>query len=211
MLAGMAPQLPESCQRLLGHQHGVIARSQAARAGLNMNTVHAQLRSGRWRPLYRGVYATFTGEPTREALLWAAVLRAGPRAILSHESAAELDKLADGPSVLVHVTVPLAQHMSKIPGVIVHRSVRFATARHPAADPPRTMIEETVLDLAEAASTFDEASRWLGRACARGLTTPRLIRMRMDLRKKLKWRAELARAVRDVERGAVRPGAGASR
>lgn len=90
-------QFPESCRMLLEAQHGVIARWQAADAGLSINTIEARLRSGRWRSPQRGVYAIFTGEPPRIALLWAAVLRAGPRAILSHESAAELDGLRGRP------------------------------------------------------------------------------------------------------------------
>jgi hypothetical protein len=44
----------------------------------------------RWRRLHPGVYAAFSGQPGRDPVLWAAVLRAGPRAILSHETAAEL-------------------------------------------------------------------------------------------------------------------------
>ena len=46
------------------------------------------MRSGRWQRLQRGVYATFSGEPTRQTALWAALLRAGPGAVLSHQTAA---------------------------------------------------------------------------------------------------------------------------
>ena len=44
--------------------------------------------------MHRGVYADFTGAPTREAQLWAALLRAGPGAVLSHWTAAERHGLA---------------------------------------------------------------------------------------------------------------------
>jgi very-short-patch-repair endonuclease len=57
--------------------------------------IDALLRSGRWRPLYRGIYAAYTGTPPRESQLWAGVLRAGPGAALSHHTAAEIDG-ADG-------------------------------------------------------------------------------------------------------------------
>lgn len=61
--------------------------------------------SGRWQQLYRGVYASFTGDPPRECLPWAAVLRGGEGAAISHQTAAELDRLTDKPSEVIHVTI----------------------------------------------------------------------------------------------------------
>ena len=59
-----------------------------------------RVRSGRWRQIHPGVYATFTGMPGRGARLWAAVLSAGPGAVLSYQTAAELQGLADKPDEL---------------------------------------------------------------------------------------------------------------
>ncbi|MGE5289877.1 MAG: type IV toxin-antitoxin system AbiEi family antitoxin domain-containing protein [Micromonosporaceae bacterium] len=196
----MADKLPDRARRLLSHQRGVIAYWQAAPVGLSPRTIENFVRYGRWQRLQRGVYAGFTGKPSREAQLWAAVLRA-PHAILSHESAAELDGLADRPSEPLHLTVPVNQHWRPVPGIVIHRSRRIEQARHPGLDPPRTMIEETVLDLAEAAPVFDDAFAWIARACQRGLTTPTLLRIRMDLRNKMRWRGELNQALTDVDAG----------
>ncbi len=195
-------QFPESCRMLLEAQHGVIARWQAADAGLSINTIEARLRSGRWRSPQRGVYAIFTGEPPRIALLWAAVLRAGPRAILSHESAAELDGLRGGPAAQIHVTVPGSQHVRNITGAVIHRSHRIEQARHPGLRPPRTMIEETVLDLTQTVASLDDAVALVSRACADGLTTPFLLSWRMGTRTRFRWRAALAAALNDVQDGA---------
>jgi hypothetical protein len=74
--------------------------------------IDAQLRQGRSQPFYRGVYATFTGKPTRISVLWAAVLRGGPGAILSHYSAAELDGLADRPGPACHVMISSARRLT---------------------------------------------------------------------------------------------------
>ncbi len=198
----MADESTASCRRLLTLQHGVLARWQAPAAGLSIRTVEARLRTGRWRSLFRGVYATFTGDPPREALLWAAVLRAGPGAILSHETAGELDGLLDKPIAVIHVTVPDTQLVRYGSGVIVHRSHLIEQVRHPGLTPPRTMIEETVLDLAQQSAAFDDAFSWMSRACQRGLTTPVLLRMRMDLRKKMRWRSELGAALQAIWDGA---------
>ena len=205
----MAIQLRGSCQELLESQHGIIARWQVAQAGQGVRIIDPQVHRGRWRPLYRGVYATFTGPPSRIALLWAAVLRAGPGAVLSYDTAAELDRLADRPSGCVHVTVGPARQVTiadregqgLAPKIVLHRSARLEQARHPARTPPRTRIEETTLDLIQAAPSIDTALAWLASACGRRLTTPELLLGSMAARPKLRWRAELTRALTDVGGG----------
>jgi very-short-patch-repair endonuclease len=201
MLGHMTDQLPPACAHLVAVQRGVIARWQAPGAGLSLQTIDGRLRSGRWQQLHRGVYAAFSGQLNRDAMLWAAVLRAGPQAVLSHQSAAELDRLTDKPSNPLHVTIPGQRRMQIIPGIVLHHSGRIGLSRHPGLLPPRTMIEETVLDLAQQAASLDDALSWVSRACQRGLTTPTLLHMRMDLRKKLRWRRELTAALGDVGDG----------
>jgi len=186
---------------LLNAQRGVIARWQVADAGLSMNALRARLNTGKWQPLQRGVYASFTGEPPRTAVLWAAVLRAGPQAILSHESAAELDGPLCGPATPIHISVPGSRHVRNVAGAVIHRSWRIEQARHPGLLPPRTMIEETVLDLTQTVASLDDAIALVSRACADGLTTPFLLRWRMGMRARLRWRPELTAALCDVQDG----------
>jgi hypothetical protein len=71
-------------------QNGVLTRTQALSAGLTDQVIATNLKRGRWQRLHRGVYATFSGVPGPDCLLWAAVLRFGPRAVLSHQTAAIL-------------------------------------------------------------------------------------------------------------------------
>jgi very-short-patch-repair endonuclease len=197
-------------QELLELQHGVVARWQAVQAGLTLSAVDNELRRGRWQTLYRGVYATYTGSPSRAAVLCGAVLRAGTGAVLSHGTAAELDGIIDKPTGLIHVTVGPAKQVAvsaletrgRVPRIIVHRSARISMTRHPSRFPPRTRIEETTLDLTQLAGDAEEAVAWLTRACSRRLTTPDLIRMAMTARPKLRWRAELTNALPDVRCGA---------
>lgn len=205
----MALRLPGTCQELLELQHGVIARWQAAGVGLNVRVIDAQLLRGRWQTLYRGVYAAFTGRPSRMALLWAAVLRAGPEAALSHDTAAELDRLTDKPSTCIHVMVDSARQITissrecqgLAPKIILHRSTRLDLARHPARTPPRTRIEETTLDLIQVSPSFDQALAWLASACGRRLTTAELLLGSMAARSRIRWRARLADVLTDVGDG----------
>jgi hypothetical protein len=164
--------------------------------------VNWRLRGGHWRRLQRGVYATFTGQPDREAALWAALRRAGPDAVLSHWTAAELSNLTSTPSALIHVTVPRHQHVRPIPGVAIHRSSRVDRARHPALTPPRTRIEETALDLAGSSRDLNDALNWLTRACAARLTTPDRIRAALGERARMRWRQALMAGLDDVAGGA---------
>jgi hypothetical protein len=92
------------------YQAGVVSRQQALDAGFTEKAIECRLRSGAWRRLYRGVYATFTGDLSRDARLWAAVLWAGPGVVLSHETAAEIQHLTDKPSQRIHISVPDEQH-----------------------------------------------------------------------------------------------------
>ena len=198
-------ELPDRCQRLLRLQRGVIATWQAEYAGLNVGAMRNLVRVGRWNRLHRGVYAAFTGEPPRDAVLWAAVLRAGPRSLLSHETAAETYGLIGRASKLVHVTIPHAQRLEAVRGLVIHRSARDLEQIRGSGLPPRTMVEETVLDLAQAATDFDDVVALLARACQRRLTFPVLLRQSLDARPRSRWRAEIREAIGEVASGVHSP------
>jgi very-short-patch-repair endonuclease len=167
--------------------------------------MRSRVGSGRWQRLQRGVYGVFSGEPARETLLWAALLRAGPGAVLSHQTAAERHGLTDELSSLITITVPASRHpaRAKIPGVIIHRSDAILRTRHPAMLPPCTRVEDTVLDLIQIAPTFADAYAWICRAIGRRRTTAERIRLAMDARKKMRWRQDLALALGSADEGAL--------
>lgn len=187
---------------LLRCQSGVLARAQALDAGLTDRAIAVRLHSGRWQRLHTGVYATFSGEPPRNARLWAAVLRAGRGAALSHETAAELYGLLSVPSPVIHVTVPSGSPVTRPPGVAVHYSGRLDQSRHPVLTPPRTRIEDTVLDLIEVSPTRDEAVSLILRASASRRTTPERILAAMQRRAKMPRRAALLQALGVADDGA---------
>jgi hypothetical protein len=150
-----------------------------------------RVSQGHWQRLHRGIYATFSGEPGREAVLWAAILWAGPGAMLSHQTAAELARITDRRSQLIHVTIPSERRIATAAGIAIHFSARANKALHPALLPPQTRIEETVLDLAGAASSVDDACAWVARAIGSRRTTQAKLRQAMELRSKMRWRPEL--------------------
>jgi very-short-patch-repair endonuclease/predicted transcriptional regulator of viral defense system len=193
----MAIEIPEQLRELARAQAGVVTNRQAVAAGLTKAALAWQLQSARWQQPYRGVYVLSSGPPTREAVLWAAVLRGGRGAMLSHQSAAELGHLIDRPRGALHLTVPADRRIRPVPGLVIHTSTHTEQVRHPSLRPPRTRIEHTVLDLAAQADTFDDALGWVTRACGRRLTTQDRLRAAMAARGRLRWRELLARVLAD--------------
>ncbi|MFY1688099.1 hypothetical protein [Plantactinospora sp. WMMB782] len=188
-------------EELVRRQHGVLSRQQAYDCGLTKAQVEHRVSAGRWQPMAGRIFATFSGPPPREAVLWAALLRAGRGAVLSHHTAAEVQGLTDRHLGTVHLTVPGERRIRPIPGVVVHLRNTLETARHPTRSPPQTRIEETVLDLTQQAGDLDEALGWLVRAVGRRLTRPHLILHATRRRSKLRWRAELQAALADIVDG----------
>lgn len=198
----MSVQLPPEVHQKLATQAHVITRSQATALGLSVDTIRNRVRCGDWQQLLVGVYADFTGTPKRETQVWAALLRAGPDAVVSHWTAAERHGLMDKPSAAVHLTVSANCHPARraaIPGVVIHRSRLLDQAIHPAMSPPCTRVEHTVLDLIEASATFEQAYDWICRAIGRRRTTPDRLRQAIAARPRMRWRRDLELALDDAQ------------
>lgn len=191
ILDSVKNQMPCGLRDQARLQGDVISRKQVLDAGLLEGVIAWNLRSGRWQPVYPGVYATFTGPVARNAVLWAAVLYCGPGARLSHETAAELHGLIDGGFPLVQVTIPRERKVRPPEGVVIHRSVHVSGPWQPAGLPPHTSIEETVIDLVHAADDLDDVVALVASAFSRKLTSEPSLRRAAAERKKLRWRREL--------------------
>jgi hypothetical protein len=204
----MAKPRPVTWSELLDFQSRVVGHRQAVRHGVTEAAVARRTKSGAWQRLHRATYATFSGVPSREARLWAAVLRAGPGAVLSHETAAELHRLIDKPVSKIHVTVPAQRNparRSPIRGVIIHRSRNVASEPLPPWQLPRTPIAETMLDLVESAKITDDAFAWLTRGFGRDLVNAGMLTTALAARKRMRRRPRLLEALTDVADGVMSP------
>ena len=184
---------------LLDAQCGIVDRAQAKQAGFSDRQIWHRLRSGRWQRVHEGVYATFTGPLSRDARLWAALRRVGQGAMLSHETAAEVHGLIDKPAgKTIHITVPPRRRpvqRGSMRGVVIHRSGQSRPQLPITWKLPRTRIEDTVLDLIDAAPTFPVAYGWIARAVSRDLTTTGMLRAALATRRRARYRGELALAL----------------
>jgi hypothetical protein len=194
-LGRMYYDVPLLLGELAERQRGVLCRRQLLSGGLSDHAVGRRVGRGQWQRLHTGVYAAFSGNVDRQAVLWAAVLRAGQGAVLSHQTAAEVDQLTDKPSPLIHVTVPGTRRVSRIRGTVVHVRQDVERIRHPSRLPPRTRLEDTVLDLTNECTDAADAVGWITRALGRRLTTQDLLRRTAGQRLQLRWRAEINAAL----------------
>lgn len=204
---GVVDESSLSWQFQLQEQSAIVSRQQARKAGFTEDAIRWRLRSGDWRRLYRGSYATFTGDPSREAKLWAAVVRAGPGAALSHETAAELHGLIDKPIGPIHISVPAERRPGrrKMRGVVIHRSRCLRPQWQPPWQLPRTTVEDTVLDLVAKARTFDDAYGWISAGVGRRLTSAQLLSKALAGRSRIRWRAWITAALQDAADGVHSP------
>jgi very-short-patch-repair endonuclease len=139
------PSVDGLIAELARRQHDVVARWQLRNVGVPEGVIDARLRSGRWRLIYRGVYATGHSPLTPEGRFIAAVLACGEGAALSHGSAAFVWGISKDEPAWIDVTVP-GDRGRRLDGVRVHRqslTPKDITQRDgiPVTRPGRTLVD----------------------------------------------------------------------
>ncbi len=204
-------ELPQPLLELARAQAGVLSRAQLLTGSLSTRQIGRA--SVHWRRLARGVYwvtPTFE-QPGLHTLVWAGVLAGGDDARAGGLSAARLDGLAE-PQLIwsavnpvcgedVVIFVPRPRHPRPQPGFAFVRERAGERLASRAAEPPRTRIEDTVIDLCAADRAPDELLSWLTRACQRRLTTPSRLLRRLEHRHRIPGRDVIAEILHDVALG----------
>jgi hypothetical protein len=178
-------------------QNGIVSRRQVLESGASEGMIRHKLASGRWQRVHPGVYAMFSGELSRDAKLRAALLHAGSLAWLSHETAAEVQKMTDRHAAIIHVSVPADRRVVSVPGVQVHLSRFLATCDRYRRAPGLGMLattwpEDTLLDLVDQCAEFDDVCGWITRAVSKRAIIDVRLRAFMAERKRLRWRDDVA-------------------
>lgn len=132
---------------MAARQHGVVSIRQLRRLGYSYDSVERAVAAGHVHRLRQGVYAVGHTDLSLHGQCLAAVLGCGPRALLSHWSAAWLWGLMPTEPVPIHVTTPISRRSRA--GLRIHRSRTLAEedrALHEVI--PVTSVARTALDLA---------------------------------------------------------------
>jgi predicted transcriptional regulator of viral defense system len=139
--------------RLAERQHGVVARTQLFALDLGHGAIRHRVKRGWLHAIHRGVYAVGHRALTREGWWMAAVLAAGPGAVLSHRSAAALWRIRSRAGGSIDVT---AQRRLRLrPGVETYQRTLPADEVTVRCGIPVTTVSRTLFDLASAAGPHE--------------------------------------------------------
>ncbi len=136
-----------ACLKRAAAQFGVVTRAGALRF-LSVDQLRSRLASKAWVRMFPSVYRV-EGAPTSwRQSLEALSLWAGPKAALSHATAAAVHGLRGFGEGALEVTAPYAVRAPK--GVVVHRALRLSRSdvSDRSGDPRVTSVPRTLADLA---------------------------------------------------------------
>jgi very-short-patch-repair endonuclease len=162
----VVPGWPDgSIATVAARQRALITSRQLLGLGVSSSAIGRAVARRRLHPIHRGVYALVT-RPALPALALeqAALLACGPRALISHASAAALWGLCPPLTESVAVTVVAGEAGRSRPGITVHRvhtlDRRDARRRSalPVTSPARTLLDRApVLSDRQLERELDEA------------------------------------------------------
>jgi predicted transcriptional regulator of viral defense system len=131
---------------LAAGQHGVVARRQLLALGVGGGAIDHRVWLGRLHPVHRGVYAVGHGVLSQRGRWMAAVLAAGPGAVLSHRSAAALWRIRSQGGRAIEVTVPRWRRGQA--GIELHCGAIAPDEITGVDGIPVTTVPRTIFDLA---------------------------------------------------------------
>lgn len=192
---------PDDLLRTAIAQGGVISAEQVVLLGYSLRSADRLVNQRSWNRLARGIYHLGAGEPAWVGRAWAGTLIGGTDARLGFRAAGFLWGLVDEPPATISVLVPHGR-WPRQPGPWSFQQERPGARRSQSpGSPPRTTIEDTVLDLCGLAQPGDLAGL-LSRAVQSRRTTARRLAQCLDDRARMPHRRLLQQMLEDVGDGA---------
>lgn len=138
--------LEQTLARVAGAQHGVFTRRQARDLGATDSHLKHQVRRGRYRRLYRGVFALGGAAPSYQQGVLAVCLAGGGPAYASHRTAAWIWSMPVTPD---QIEVTTRIHRRNLEGIRIYRTNDLPAADVTITDGiPITTPTRTLIDLA---------------------------------------------------------------
>ena len=197
----ISPQLRE----LARLQCGVLTREQALAYGLAPSSLRRLVEDGSWQRISRGVFFASDWPVSWTANAWAGVLIGGDFARIGGLAAAHLHGLVDDAPKVIDVLVSPASR-PRLDGTwrFVRESDGWRSPRT-IGSPPRTTIDDTVLDLIAESRDEAEVIGWITGAVQNRLTTPAHLRAALSRRSRIPFRSALDAVINDTAVGARSP------
>ncbi|HSJ16570.1 MAG TPA: type IV toxin-antitoxin system AbiEi family antitoxin domain-containing protein [Solirubrobacterales bacterium] len=159
-------------------RHGVITHAQLVELGYSPQAVKHLVGTARLHPVARGVYAVGRPDLPPHGRWTGAVLACGPRAVLSHGSAAALWGIGDERIGVIEVSVP-ARGRPRRPRIVAHRRTLEPHEVAVRDGIPLTAPIRTLVDIACRLGTR-RLVRVIREADALGLCDPETLRAALD-------------------------------
>lgn len=152
---------------------GVIKVATLERLGMPQQTAYRRCKPGQpWQRPLPGVVILGNAPPTRRQLVEAALLYAGPEAIVTGLAACRLHGLrASSDETTVHLLIPHGQRAKSSEYVIVERTIRLP-ARVVRDGVPLAPLPRAVLDACRRFRDFDPCRSLIAEAVQRGGVSP---------------------------------------
>lgn len=187
-------------------QADLLTREQCLAAGMTAEALRWRVTSRRWVRLRDTVYLTARGRDdwtVRATAALLAVQSSTPAADVAFRgrSAAYLWGLEPRPPVDIELVVPQRRRTRPVPGVSVRRSMRWVGLVDDFADPARTTVPVTVLELAGSGTDLDALSH-IARAVQKRWVTPDQVRQEICARGGHRHSRLILSALADVGDGA---------
>ncbi len=188
---------------LIAAQHGMVARRQLNRHGVDWDRVRDHGAARRWVERTPRVISTVTGELTHAQREWLAVLHAGERSMLGGLSAATRHGLTGWQRDVVTVYVDDELSFEPVDGVRFFRSRRpFDLLRHPRPGIPVSRLEPSVLLFAAYQTSPRPAHGVIAASIQQRLTTVERMVEWVDVLRPLRWSKPFKRTLGDIAGGA---------
>jgi very-short-patch-repair endonuclease len=163
---------------------------QAYDVGITRAQIRAHVRARRWRRIGSQTIALATGQLAADAMFWAAVFEAGPRAQLDGESALIAAGLTGYRSDSIRVSVPRGAKVRRARGLDIRQTRRWDADDKVSTGVPRTHSPVAAVRAALWARTDRQAALLLTMSVQQGLTTAQdlgvaALRIKRDRRRRL--------------------------
>ncbi len=156
-------------------QTGYFAARQARQAGFSWDLLSYHAKRGLFDRVARGIYRLkrFPASPYEDLSI--ALIRTGPRSVISHESALALYELTDALPTRVHITVPRTASRRR-EGIRLHTRSIDASETAIREGLRVTKVPRTIADVSAAGLADEFVSQAIRQAIDRGLTSPAELR-----------------------------------
>lgn len=161
---------------IASEQRGYFNSKQAHEAGYSTDLIKHHVKRGNFTRIRRGLYRLHPYPTAPDDHVVEAWLEAGPKAVVSHESALAVHGLSDVVPSKVHVTVPRSHRMvvSRVPrGIDVHTTEKSLTSDQIVKRGPLrvTTPARSIIDAAEAGTAPEQIILAIRQSLQEGMTT----------------------------------------